>query len=508
MEKRKAAATLFDKLRFIYPAIVDGIVQIAEELIQVAYSWQELTYDHLDRASKAYFTNNNPEEMLKLLQPIREIIKKTPETFLETSFLSQFGKIIQTADSWISEYQKTSDSRIMHQAWQYLSIVYNNLRPIITSMQTIQLVDSSPNLSLIKNSEVAVPGMHSYNNQFVKIVSFGETYSIINSKQRPKKIFINGNNGETYTFLLKAHEDTRLDERVMQLFGYINHLVYQSTLPLRLKLPIETYKVTPLSGEVGLIGWVPNCSTLFEIISEYRKVRNLPVEIEYLTVVNAAPNYEELPLKEKVEVFKKGLEINKGNDLREILLLNAKDSIKWIQRRSTYAASLAMTSMVGYILGLGDRHLCNIMMKNDTARLVHIDFSDCFEVAMMRENYAEKVPFRLTRILVNALEISKIEGTFRSCCENVLTLMRDNNEHILSLLEAFIYDPLIQWTSKPGKEETKARQIVERIEDKLSGNDFEKGKQYTVPQQVDALIHQATDVLNLCCMFKGWYPWW
>ena len=35
-------------------------------------------------------------------------------------------------------------------------------------------------------------------------------------------------------------------------------------------------------------------------------------------------------------------------------------------------------SMVGYILGLGDRHPSNIMLQRFTGKIVHIDFGDCF----------------------------------------------------------------------------------------------------------------------------------
>lgn len=45
------------------------------------------------------------------------------------------------------------------------------------------------------------------------------------------------------------------------------------------------------------------------------------------------------------------------------------------------------------------------MVDRVTGRVVHIDFGDCFEVAMQRDKFPEKVPFRLTRMLVNAMEV-------------------------------------------------------------------------------------------------------
>lgn len=54
-------------------------------------------------------------------------------------------------------------------------------------------------------------------------------------------------------------------------------------------------------------------------------------------------------------------------------------------------------------------HNSNMMLDRVTGRVVHIDFGDCFEVAMQRDKFPEKVPFRLTRMLVNAMEVSMID---------------------------------------------------------------------------------------------------
>ena len=52
------------------------------------------------------------------------------------------------------------------------------------------------------------------------------------------------------------------------------------------------------------------------------------------------------------------------------------------------------------------RHPSNLMLDRISGKIIHIDFGDCFEVAMVREKYPEKIPFRLTRMLINAMEVS------------------------------------------------------------------------------------------------------
>lgn len=85
------------------------------------------------------------------------------------------------------------------------------------------------------------------------------------------------------------------------------------------------------------------------------------------------------------------------------------------------------------------------MLCRDSGKVIHIDFGDCFEVATMREKYPEKVPFRLTRMLIGAMEVTGIEGLFRHTSVQIVNLMRKNRESLLAVLEAFIHDPLLQW---------------------------------------------------------------
>ena len=64
---------------------------------------------------------------------------------------------------------------------------------------------------------------------------------------------------------------------------------------------------------------------------------------------------------------------------------------------------------------------------------------------MNRDKYPEKVPFRLTRMLIKAMEVSGIEGSYRSTCERTMTVLRENRDSLVAMLQAFLYDPLISW---------------------------------------------------------------
>jgi serine/threonine-protein kinase mTOR len=66
----------------------------------------------------------------------------------------------------------------------------------------------------------------------------------------------------------------------------------------------------------------------------------------------------------------------------------------WLDRRTNYTRSTGVMSMVGYLLGLGDRHPSNLMLDRYSGKLLHIDFGDCFEASMNREKFPEKVRAR------------------------------------------------------------------------------------------------------------------
>lgn len=79
-----------------------------------------------------------------------------------------------------------------------------------------------------------------------------------------------------------------------------------------------------------------------------------------------------------------------------------------------------------------------------TGEVAHIDYNICFEKGH-NLRVPERVPFRLTQNLESALGVTKVEGVFRESCETVMSVLRAQKDVLLTLLEAFVDDPLLDW---------------------------------------------------------------
>ena len=77
------------------------------------------------------------------------------------------------------------------------------------------------------------------------------------------------------------------------------------------------------------------------------------------------------------------------------------------------------------------------------------------------------------------MQVSGIEGNFRITCENVMRVLRENKDSLMAVLEAFVYDPLINWrllTPTTTKLETKRPAKIEG-EGTICFRSFSNGKQ-------------------------------
>jgi phosphatidylinositol kinase/protein kinase (PI-3 family) len=123
---------------------------------------------------------------------------------------------------------------------------------------------------------------------------------------------------------------------------------------------------------------------------------------------------------------------------------------KWYSSTLQYTRSVACSSIIGYIIGLGDRHQSNILVDQSNADVVHIDLGIAFDLGKVLR-IPEIVPFRLTRDIVDGMGLMGTQGTFRSCCEETLRVLRMNEELLMTVMQVFVYDPLYKWSLSPDK---------------------------------------------------------
>lgn len=565
---RKAAANkILNKIKENNETLVNQAMMVSDELIRVAILWHEQWHEGLEEASRLYFGEKNIPGMLAVLEPLHQMLEQGPQTLKETSFHQAYGNDLNEAKRCCQRYRVSDNNRDLNQAWDLYYHVFRRISRQLPKLTQLELQHVSPQLLKCRNLELAVPGNYVPNRPSISIAEVEPSLQVITSKQRPRKTSIRGSDGKSYMFLLKGHEDLRQDERVMQFFSLVNSLLLNDQETFRRNLTIQRFAVIPLSTNSGLIGWVPNSDTLHALIKDYREKKKILLNIEHRIMQRMTPNADHLPLMNKVEVFEHSLESTQGDDLAKILLLKAPSSEVWFDRRTNFTRSLAVMSMVGYVLGLGDRHPSNLLLDRMSGKILHIDFGDCFEVAMTREKFPEKIPFRLTRMLINAMEVTGIEGTYRRTCESVMNVLRNNRDSLMAVLEAFVYDPLLNWRlmetgpktrrskpPQPGENYSaatashvstdlgsldgagatsnvrienisiidgldgdgnqpeilnkKALDIIQRVRDKLTGRDFSHDEVLDIHEQVDRLIEQATNNENLCQSYIGWCPFW
>lgn len=443
--RRAAAVAILDKMRAHSAILVDQALLVGQELIRVAILWEEMWHEALEEGSKLYFGDHNIPAMFGILEPMHEMLEKGSKSAREAAFVQAYGNELKDARDLCIRYKQTGNPADLNAAWDLYYQVFRRINKALPTLKGLNLEEVSPKMLNCRNLDLAIPGTYRSDREIIRISSIDPIIGVIASKQRPRKLVMYGSDGAKHQFLLKGHEDLRQDERVMQLFVLINALLKNDPETHKRHLTIERFSVIPLSQNTGLISWLPDCDTMHTLIKNYRESRGIPLSLEHRSMLAFAPDYDHLSKMQKMEVFSDAIRSADGGDLARAFWLLSGNAEAWLERRINYSRSLAVMSMTGYVLGLGDRHPSNLMFNQSSGKIVHIDFGDCFEVAMQRDRFPEKVPFRLTRMLVRAMEASGVEGTFRITCEETMRVLRSNKDSVMAVLEAFVYDPLINW---------------------------------------------------------------
>ena len=150
-----------------------------------------------------------------------------------------------------------------------------------------------------------------------------------------------GHPGEQVGLMFKDGDDLRQDGLCLQVFGFMKHMWAEAGL----NVPLTVYKATDLGAKVGMLELVTGAETLSAISVSQRQAGQSNVAA----------------------------------------VLDNKKMARWLESecgsvgvspdeaKENFLRSSAGCCVATYILGIGDRHNDNIMMRKD-GHLVHIDF--------------------------------------------------------------------------------------------------------------------------------------
>ncbi|XP_050221682.1 serine/threonine-protein kinase ATM isoform X2 [Mercurialis annua] len=355
-----------------------------------------------------------------------------------------------------------------------------------------------------------------------------DSVMVMNGINAPKVVESLGSDGKKYRQLAKSgNDDLRQDAVMEQFFGLVNTFLQNNRDTRKRRLGVRTYKVIPFTPSAGVLEWVNGTLPLGEYL--IGSTRNGGAHGRYgigdWSFLKCREHMSNE--KDKRKAFQEVCE-NFRPVMHHFFLERFLEPADWFEKRLAYTRSVAASSMVGYIVGLGDRHSMNILIDQTTAEVVHIDLGVAFEQGLMLKT-PERVPFRLTKDIIDGMGATGVEGVFRRCCEETLAVMRTNKEALLTIIEVFIHDPLYKWALSPLKALQRQKEVdddletsLEDSEDEYEGNKdaaralmrvkqkldgYEEGELRSVHGQVQQLIQDAIDSDRLCQMFPGWGAW-
>ncbi|KAJ5071895.1 phosphatidylinositol 3-kinase catalytic subunit type 3 [Anaeramoeba ignava] len=279
-----------------------------------------------------------------------------------------------------------------------------------------------------------------------------ESIYIFKSALCPLKITFKTINEKDYSIIFKAGDDLRQDNLVMQLILLMDRLLKQENLDLKL----TPYKVLPTSADVGMIQYIDSKSLSSILSDHHNKIA------DYLIKNNPDPETE--------------------YGFTPLVMDN-------------YIKSCAGYGVITYLLGVGDRHLDNLLLTPD-GKLFHIDFGYIFG----SDPKPFPPPMKLCKEMIDAMMGRKSThyNYFKLLSGEAFNVLRKSAYLILDLLSLMIDANITDFQKNPDAIPI----IYEKFRLDLNDNDAAQYICSVIDESVNALFPQVVETLH------KWAQYW
>ena len=249
--------------------------------------------------------------------------------------------------------------------------------------------------------------------------------------------------GSEYQLIYKTGDDLRQDQLILQIITLMDRLLRKENLDLKL----TPYKVLATGLEDGMVQFIPS-KPIATILSEFNS--------NILSFFKSGSDGENIPL-------------------------SVIDN---------YIRSTAGYSVITYLLGIGDRHLDNIMLTQ-SGLLFHIDFG----YILGRDPKPFPPPIKICKEMVEAMggTSSPQYQRFKSFCFVAFTCLRKSANLILNLFALMIGTNIQDIALEPDKVVSK---VQERFRLDLNDEDAIKFISAILDESMSAFFPQMMEQLH------------
>ena len=263
-----------------------------------------------------------------------------------------------------------------------------------------ELTTFDPPLSLPLDPSISIVGV------------YPEEASVFKSNLFPLLIHFKTSDGRKYPILFKTGDDLRQDQLVIQIISLMDRLLRKENLDLKL----SPYRILATSSNAGAVQFVPSMS-----------------------LAAASDKY-------------------KGGILAYLRANNPDDKAELGVRREamdTYLKSCAGYCVVTYLLGVGDRHLDNLLLAPD-GHFFHIDFG----YILGRDPKPFPPPIKLSQAMIDGMGGSSHPNyaSFKQYCFTAYSALRKSSNLILNLFALMIDANIPDIRAEPDKAVEKVRE--------------------------------------------------